>query len=94
MNHRGSLGTNVYSPISQSPVTPPPQFRMDNENSLMALVNTKQSADQLSDDEEPSSATDHDRNALVEFNRKKAQHEKFQYVVKIKGQGLDVRAAN
>lgn len=32
MNHRSSLGTNIYSPISQSPTTPPispsPQFRL------------------------------------------------------------------
>lgn len=79
MNHRGSLGTNVYSPISQSPITPPisppPQF--------CVRANAKP-IDQFNDDDDdddgrPSSSTnDPDRNALVEFNRKKAQLEMFQ----------------
>lgn len=78
MNHRGSgsLGTEVYSPVSQSPITPPisppPQFRLTTEA-------FKQQ--QPDEDEEPvgnGSNKEADRNALVEFNRKKAQHEMFQ----------------
>lgn len=75
LNHRGSLGTNVYTPICQSPITPPisppPQFRV--------CPAIKPSPDQLQDEEQASgSANEAEKNALVEFNRKKAQHEMFQ----------------
>lgn len=72
MNHRGSIGTNVYTPISQSPITPPisppPQFRI-----IAALPLAGASITNIDRDENET-----DQNALVEFNRKKAQHEMFQ----------------
>lgn len=72
MNHRGSMGTNdVYTPISHSPITPPisppPQFR------IRALPMAGASITPIGQDEDET-----DPNALVEFNRKKAQHEMFQ----------------
>lgn len=90
MNHRASLGTNVYSPISQSPpntppISPPPQFRITASHPTAPITFKAAAAarPQDDDDERPvpadnNGANDMDRNALVEFNRKKAQHEMFQ----------------
>lgn len=82
MNHRDSVGTNVYTPLSQSPITPPisppPQFRMAS-TAIEVMHKNKCSDQQCSNyDADCGSAPDPDRNALVEFNRKKAQHEMFQ----------------
>lgn len=88
MNHRGSLGTNIYSPISQSPTTPPisppPQFRVCTAAPLplaSAPICVKPQGnlnDPREEDETAVEELDGDRNALAEFNRKKAQHESLQ----------------